>query len=217
MKKISNWIGAILILSLFYSCASKSKPDTFDYGSVNDNVYKNSFFKCNITLPKDWVVQSKEQTELLANVGKNLVAGEDKKLESIIKASEVNTANLLSVFQYELGAAVKYNPNIMIIAENVKNVPGIKKGSDYLFQARNLMKQSQFQYDYLSEDFEEKTINSKKFYKMDAHMGYMGLEIKQIYFSTIINEFSFIVIVSYINDDQKKILLESINSLTFEK
>lgn len=168
-------------------------------------------------LPDNWVIQSKEQTERIADVGKNLVAGEDKKLKAIMKASDINSANLLAVFQYELGSAVEYNPNIMIVAENIMNTPGIKNGSDYLFQSRRLLKQSQFQYDYLSEEFEKESINGSDFYKMYAHMYYMGLEIKQIYYSTISKGFSFNVIVSYINDDQKKTLLESINSMTFRK
>lgn len=217
MKKTLNWIVTILIIVLFSNCASNGKPDNFDYGSVTDNVYTNDFFKCKIKLPENWIIQSKEQTERLADMGKDLVAGEDKKLETVIKASEINTANLLAVFQYELGSAVEYNPNIMIVAENVTNAPGIKKGSDYLFQSRRLLNQSQFQYDYLSEDFEDEMINGTEFFKMDAHMNYMGLEIKQIYYSTIMSGFSFNVIVSYVNDDQKKVLLESINSMTFEK
>jgi hypothetical protein len=150
-------------------------------------------------------------------MGKDLVAGEDKNLESVIKASEINSANLLAVFQYELGSAVEYNPNIMIVAENVTNAPGIKNGSDYLFQSRRFLKQSQIQYDYLSEEFDNEMINGTEFYKMDAHMNYMGLEIKQVYYSTITSGFSFIVIVSYVNDDQKKVLLETINSMTFDK
>jgi hypothetical protein len=204
MKKTFNWIGTILIIVLFTNCASNGKPENFDYGSVNDNVYTNDFFKCNIKLPEDWIVQSKEQTERLADMGKDLVAGDDKKLESVIKASEINTANLLAVFQHELGSAVDYNPNIMIVAENVTNAPGIKNGSDYLFQSRRFLKQSQLQYDYLSEEFESETINGTEFHVMDAHMNYMGLDIKQIYYSTITSGFSFNVIVSYINDDQKK-------------
>ncbi len=217
MKKTLNWIITFLMIILFSNCVSNKTPDNFDYGKVNDNIYTNDFFKCNIKLPEGWIVQSKEQTQRLANVGKEIVAGEDKKIESMIKASEINTANLLAVFQYELGSAVEYNPNIIIVAENIKNAPEIKNGSDYLFQSRQFLKQSQIQHDYLSEDFENEVINGTEFYKMDAHINYMGLKIKQIYYSTITNGFSFNVIISYKNDDQKKVLLESIKSITFEK
>jgi hypothetical protein len=48
-------------------------------------------------------------------------------------------------------------------------------------------------------------------------LNYMGLEIKQIYYSTVLKGFSFNVIVSYISDEQKEILLKSINSMSFKK
>jgi len=217
MKIISNVVNATLLLILCANCTTNGKPENFDYGSVTDNIYSNKYFNCTIKLPNDWIVQSKAQTERIADLGKDLVAGDDKKMKAVIKASDVNTANLLAVFQHEVGAAVEYNPSIMIVAENIKNAPGIKSGSDYLYQSRRLLKQSQFQYDYLSEDFKSESINGTEFYKMDAYLNYMGLEIKQIYYSTITMGFSFNMIISYVNDEQKNILFESINSMKFEK
>jgi hypothetical protein len=110
-------------------------------------------FECEITLPKDWIIQTKEQLENLAKTGKALIAGDDANMNAVVKASEVNVANLLAVYQFERGSAVEYNPSIMLVAENVKNFPGIKNGSDYLFQARKMLGQSQIKYDHLDEQF----------------------------------------------------------------
>lgn len=213
-KKI---IGLILIIILFSFCSNNSQPDNFDYGHVENGIYLNDYFNFKIKLPVDWVVQSKEQTENLANTGKKLIAGDNDNMKAAIKASEINTAYLLSVFQYELGSAVEYNSNIMIVAESLKNAPGIKNGSDYLFQSRRILEQGQFKYDYLSEKFESEKIDEIEFYKMDAYVNYMGLEIKQIYYSTVYKGFSLSVILSYISDEQKEILLNSLNSMTFKK
>ncbi len=212
---ITQALTVIIIISS--TLTANSQSDNFDYGRVENGIYQNKYFDFSIKLPVDWVVQSREQTENLANAGKKLLAGDDENMKAVIKASEVNTANLLAVFQYQLGSAVAYNPNIMIVAENVKNYPGIKKGSDYLFQARRLLQQGNFKYDYLSEEFDNEKINTTDFYKMEAHLNYMGLEIKQIYYSTVLMGFSFNVIVSYVSDEQKKMLLESLNSMSFKK
>ena len=198
MKITLNWIYTVVIISLLTGCASQGTPENFDYGSVTDNIYTNDFFKCTINLPEDWVVQSREQTEQLTEMGKEIATGGNEELETIVKASEINSASLLTVFQYEIGSPVEYNPNIMIIAENVSHAPGIKKGSDYLFQSRNFLEKSNMQYDYLSEEFVNVMINGAEFYRMDAHINYMGLEIKQEYYSTIRDGFSFDMIVSYI-------------------
>lgn len=217
MKISIKTFGFILIIFMSSSYNSNSQPDNFDYGHVENGIYQNDYFYFNIKLPVDWVVQSKEQTDNIANTGKKLFAGDDENMKAVIKAYEINIANLLDVFQYELGSAVEYNPNIMIVAESVKNIPGIKNGSDYLFQARRMIQQGQFKYDYLSEKFDNETINETDFYKMDARLNYMGLEIKQMYYSTVLKGFSFNVIISYISDEQKEILLESVNSMVFKK
>lgn len=217
MKKTIKIIGIILIIFSTAGCNTNNQMDNFDYGHIENGIYVNDFFDFSIKLPESWVVQSREQTENIANEGKKIVAGDDEKMKAVINAYDINTANLLAAFQYELGSAVEYNPNIMIIAESIKNAPGIKNGSDYLFQARRLIQQGQFKYDYISENFENEKINETEFYKMDAHINYMGLQIKQIYYSTVLKGFSFNIIISYVSDEQKEILQNSIKTIKFKK
>jgi hypothetical protein len=216
MKTLTKYLSIILLFSLLFSCGKKNQPVNFDYGHVENNSYINSYFGFKIDLPSGWIVQSKEQTAQIAENGKKLVAGDDEKLNAALKASEVNVANLLAVFQYELGSAVEYNPNIMMVAENIKAYPGIKKGSDYLFQARKLIQQGQFKYDYLSEQFKSETISGIEFYTMEGKINYMNLDIKQIYYSTVLKGFCLSIIISYVSDEQYEILKKSLNSLSFK-
>lgn len=213
----TNLFGIILFAIAAISCKTQNKPIDFDYGHVEKSKYVNSYFNFEIAIPTDWIVQTKEQMDNLTKTGSELIAGDDSKLKAAVKASEINTANLLAVYQYERGSAVAYNPSFMIVAENIINSPGIKTGSDYLFQSRRLLEQSQFKYDYLDKEFEKEIINGTEFYKMNAEINYMGLNMKQIYYSTIVNGFSFNVIISFVNDQQKLDLLKSINSMKFEK
>jgi len=211
----TNLLGLLILTITAISCKTQIKPNDFDYGHVENGKYVNSYFDFEITIPTDWVVQTKEQMDNLTKMGSELVAGDDANLKAVIKASEINTANLLAVYQYERGSAVDYNPSFMIAVENLINAPGIKTGSDLLFQSRKLLEQSQLKYDYLDEVFAKEIINGTEFYTMNAEINYMGLNIKQIYYSTIVNRFSFTVIISFITDQQKLDLLESINSMKF--
>ncbi len=136
---------ALLFICLV-SCNNTGKPVDFDYGHVENGIYSNTYFDVSINLPQNWVVQSQEQTDKMVEQGSDLIAGEDENMKTVLKASEVNVANLLSAFQYEYGSAVDYNPSIVINSENIKNFPGIKNGADYLFQAKKLLEQGQFQY-----------------------------------------------------------------------
>jgi len=156
MKINLNFIRITLLTVLTLSCSPNGKPIKFDYGKIENNKYINSFFGFEMELPPNWVVQTKEQMENLSKMGKELVAGDDENMKAVINASEINSANLLAVFKYEVGAVVDYNPNLMLVAENLKNTPGIKTGSDYLFQSRRFLKQSQIQYDYIDEEFQKK-------------------------------------------------------------
>ena len=211
-------ITAVLLLTILISgCKVENTPDNFDYGKVEGSKYVNSYFDLEMDVPADWFVQSQEQMENITKVGKDMVAGDDERMKAIVKASDVNTANLLGVFQHEYGSAVEFNPNYLVVAENVKSAPGIRTGSDYLFQSRRLLTQSQFQYDRIDETFEKETINGTDFYKMNAEVSLMGITIRQIYYSTILKGFSFNVIISYSSDEQKDALLKVINSMTFKK
>lgn len=217
MKFLNQLIGLFIIVIMIPGCENSSNMDNFDYGNVESGVYQNDYFDFKIKLPEVWVVQSKEQTELISDAGRNLIAGDDDNMKAIFEASEINVANLLVAFQYEMGTPVDYNSNIMVVAENIKNSPGVKNGSDYLFLSRKIIEQGQLKYDYLSKEFESETINNVEFHKMEAQLNYVGIEIKQIYYSTILKGFSFNVIISYATDEQKEILLKALNSMDFDK
>ncbi|MCD4773736.1 MAG: hypothetical protein K8R41_10185 [Bacteroidales bacterium] len=214
-KKIK--LLAILFISLFIFGCNSQNVEGFDYGRVENNKYLNSFFDFEISIPPTWVVQTKEQTDNLVEVGENLIAGDDENMKAIIKASEINSANLLVVFKYEVGSPVEYNPSFVLIAENLKNAPGVKKGSDYLFHARKLLLQSQVQHDYIDEEFKKEIINNQEFYLMNSSINYAGFNIKQVYYTTIKNGFSVNAIITYVNEEQKNELEKVINSLIFDK
>jgi len=204
------------VLIYFLSTTSCSSQDNFDYGGIENNAYINTFFNFRMDLPADWVIQSKERVKDITKKGREMVAGEDKNLESAIKAAEVNTANLLVLYEHEVGAAVDYNPSLVLVAENVSHAPGIKTGADYLFHARKLLEQAQIQYNDIDEKFEQVTINGKEFYLMNAHINYMGYDIKQQYYSTLHKGFCFNVIISYVYEDQQSKLEQAVGSMEFQ-
>jgi hypothetical protein len=215
LKKISL-LEMIFFFLIILHCTAQENQMGFDFGNIEENIYTNSFFNLTMTLPADWKLQSQQQTENLMKEGRKLVAGEDRNLENAIRATEINTANLIVLYQYELGTAVGYNPSLMLVAENLKFAPGVKTGADYLFHARKLLSQAQIQYDHLDEEFERVDINGQIFYLMNTHIDYLGYEIKQKYYSTILQGFSLNMIITYVSDDQKSELEQSIYTLTLE-
>ena len=149
----------------------------------------------------------------LIELGSDMVAGDDKTMKSLLKARQVNTAYLLTIFKYEVGAAVEYNPSFMVVDENTKNSPGIKKGSDYLFHVKRLLKQTQIEY-YFEKEIVEKTIGKSTFHILEAKIDYMNQTIIQEYISTVSKELSLSFIVTYTSKSERDELYKIIDNIS---
>ena len=211
-----NIFIALAFATILSSCNSYNTQKAFDYGKIENGKYSNSYFGLEIEVPTDWVVQSKEETDNLTQMGKDIITSDNDQLKALIDASEINTANLLIVFKYEVGSAVMYNPNFVCLAENLKNAPGIKNGSDYLFHSRNLLKQTNLNYTHIDETSTKKTINNHDFYYMNVTLDVMGQPVQQVFYATIINNFCLCAITSYNDDEQRDELEKIVNSITIK-
>lgn len=205
MKVIVQLLIAITIIS------SYGQDKDFDFGETEKGFYQNEFFNMEVSFDSLWVIQNKEQLNNLVKAGTDLVAGDDASLKAAVKASKVNTAYLLTVFKYEVGAAVTYNPSLMIIAENTKNFPGIKNGSDYLFHSKKLLQQSQMEY-YFDKEIFTKKIGESEFHVMEAKIDYLGTTIVQEYMTTVTKGFSLSLIISYTTEEEKEELKKIIDN-----
>ena len=210
MKKLIYLIITITILG----CTSQEKnlPKEFDFGKTESGLYTNDFFNMEIYFNPNWIIQDKQQMNNLIEAGGELATGDDKNLKAIVKASLVNTAYLLTIFKYEVGSAVEFNPSFMVIAENTKSYPGIKNGKDYLFHAKKLLEQTQMEY-YFEKDVFEKTIGKSMFHVMEAKLNYMNNTIIQEYITTVTNGFSLSYVVSYTTEEERSELYEIIDKI----
>jgi hypothetical protein len=216
---ISRKLNLIVIALIFIStgCATHNKPKGFDYGKIEKNIYLNSFFRIEMEIPQGWAISSKQQNKRLRKLGEKIFAGDDKSLKTLIDANSINTAYLLTVFRYALGTPVDFNHSFMLVAENLRQSPGVKKASDYLFHARRLMKQSKLKYNIDGGMFEKAVIDGQDFYIMKVYTTYMGMRIYQRYYSTIKNGFSINFIMSYTKETAKQELFNVLNTLKFIK
>lgn len=199
------------------SCNNKPIEDVegFDYGKVENSQYTNKFFDIKINVPQGWSVQSQAENKQLMKDGAEMAAGGDKAMEKTLKAAEVNSANLLTVFKHDLNTqpAGEYNPNYVIVAENLSKIPGIKTGADYLAQNKKLMQASQMPFSFIDSNFKKRTINGIEFDEMKAVMDVQGAKIQQVYLATIKDKFALGVIYSYMTEAEKAELEKVISSL----
>ncbi len=147
--------------------------------------------------------------------GGDIVAGNNKSLQAAIKAADLQSLNLLTAYQHPPGAAVSSNPGVMLIAEKIGHAPGIKRGSDYHYQAKKLMKMSHMKVAYPQEIYEQ-TIDGVSFDIMETEitMG-PGVVIRQKQYATIIKGYALLLALTYEDESSLGQLEEIVETLTF--
>ena len=187
------------------------KNSSFDYGNAKSGVYTNNYFDFEIKFDTSWHVQSQAQLNGLVKRGQKMLEN-NELLNKAIEASKVNTAYLFAMFKYEVGAAVQSNPSLMVVAENTKSLPGIKKGKDYLFHAKNSLSQTQLNYTF-DPISETKKLGSFEFDILTAKLDVMTKKIVQEYITTVTDGFALSFILSYTSDQEKEELYKVIEGM----
>jgi len=214
-------IAFLLMVTFLFSCESNSNSSKkissnlgskFDFGEYGDGFYNNEMFGFKINYNTDWHLQSQEELLKLGQVGADLVAGDDPMMKNIIEASQVNVAYLFGIFKYEIGSAVLFNPSLLVIAENVKSVPGVKTGEDYLYHTKKMMERANMDVE-IKPGYGKKEFGSESFTTMKLEMGGLGIKITQEYFVKIKNKFCLGFIISYADDEQRDELYEMIDKM----
>ena len=107
----------------------------------------------------------------------------------------------------------KFNSSFIILSENLGGMP-IKKGSDYLAHAKEIMQQSNMSYQF-APDYSTEKIGNKEFDRMDVSLNGQAEKVQQSYYSVIDRDFALSIIISYGDDQQKAELKNIINKIKF--
>tara|TARA_Y100000589_G_scaffold202355_1_gene190890 strand:+ start:1071 stop:1745 length:675 start_codon:yes stop_codon:yes gene_type:complete len=221
MKGISNLIFIILLIG----CSSKStnseeiikkavdkiESSSFDYGYSKKGLYKNNYFNFKMKFDTTWHLQSQKQLNKLVQEGKKMLK-DSSKLKEAIEASEIKTAYLFAVFKYKRGSKTKFNPSLIILAENTKKMTDVKKGADYLFHVKENLIKTKLNYIF-NDGYYSKIYANKKFDILTAHLKRDSLSITQKYLTSVTGRFTLSMIVSYSSDKEKKELDKILNSM----
>jgi hypothetical protein len=207
----------ILATALLFSCGQSSKiPDDYDYGKTENGVYTNNYFGIEVTIPDYWIVQSKEQVDQLIGKGVKFLE-ENKEVASHVKKNREKTVILLAVFKYPMDSVNNgYNPFIMILAEKLTSLSGIKTGIDYLENEKEFIKQAKIGYNVIS-DYSARTMGGKEFdvLRFTKAIGEQ-MDVKRVYHVRIEKEYALNVLVSFAFEKQEKELMDVLEKIKFD-
>jgi len=186
-----------------------------DAGTVQDSVYTNKYFGMRLRIPDGWLAQDNETTKALIERGHDLAVGDDKNLDAATRASEQRSVTLLTVFKYAPGSPVDFNPSVMCVAERIQDLPGIKKGADYLFHVKKGLSASKLAPTFEKEIYET-SVNGVDFGVLESRLVIGKSEIRQKYYTTILKGYALSIITSYSTNEELRALNEAMQSLKLQ-
>jgi len=213
-NQTARFVAVTLCLLLFAGCG-KETPNEIDFGAVKNSVYQNQYFGLTLKLPSDWSVQDQQARQKLTETGAKMLAGEDKNLKAVLKASELQNVNLLAAFKHPVGTPVPFNPSIASGAERVRDLPGITRGRDYHFHTRKMMQSGQIKFEFPKEITTEK-LDGIDFDVMYVSMTIGPTTVQQKYYASIMKGYALIFIASFTNADEEAALQKILESVSFK-
>jgi hypothetical protein len=205
----------IIVLAVLLTGCEKKASDEIDFGTFNNSIYHNNYFGMTVAIPADWSMQDQAAQQRLMKLGGKLLSGDDKNLEAVAKASELQTVNLFTVFKYPQGSPVTFNPSILALAENVRQLPGIKSGKDYHFHVRKTLESSQMKMSF-PKDIYTQQLGGINFDVMETEMSVQGTVVKQKYYSAITKGYALCLIESFTTDEEQASLQKILDAVTFK-
>ena len=213
-KKYALLVGSV---GIFVVGCGVDKPDNGpDSGQVVDGVYVNEYFGLTLPIPDDWFVASKDSEEHVREVGERALVGDDAVLRAAVEASQQTTFQLLTLSESEIGAAVEFNPNLVLMAERVSHVPGIKSGADLLFHTTKVLLASQLDYEVTKSPYSTQ-LGDRKWDRADFIFSVAQMTIRQGFISTKHHDFVVTMILSATTSEQMAALERVASLIVLEK
>jgi hypothetical protein len=184
-SRAMKWYICLVIASAMLSAGcGRNASSEIDFGTIKNSVYQNDYLGFSVAIPTNWCVQDQEAQRQILRRGLSVVAGDDKSLKATLRASELQSVYLFAAFKYPPGSPVTNNPAIMAVAENVRHLPGIQRGRDYLFHAKQLLQSGQVGVSFPGEVYTER-LSGVDFDAMDVELSLGGRIAKEKYYATI--------------------------------
>ncbi|MBA3036197.1 MAG: hypothetical protein FP814_06850 [Desulfobacterium sp.] len=208
----------IVLLTIFTICCllgcENNSKKAIDFGKYESGVYTNSYFKLKVTIPEAWYVMDDEtRFEFMKKSGK-IIAGKDKNLNAALEAADLDSLNLLFASEQPPGSSTNSNPNLILMAEKVKHLPGIVRGKDYHFHTKKMLEASAVKVSYPKEIYEEQ-IDGINFDVLEIQIDMGTNTIRQKQYATIMNGYALLFGLTYTDDNGLQKLDGIISAVNF--
>ncbi len=211
MKTIYFKIILTFVGLFMFSCTSE--PKNFEFGEVTDNVYTNYFFSMKMNIPEGWVYQDDFESTYLKE--HDIFEVELEGSFASFPTNEIKDATLLMMNKYDGAVQMKENPNIVLRAENLYN-SGVDDIDDYIKASKKEFATLN-DFRVLSTANIVKKIGDQTFKGIDYSFSYQGMAFTQTFYTTIKNDFSLSITLTYYSKAEKLELEKHLEGMVFDE
>ena len=182
-------------------------------GRLSGHTYTHDHFKLAVTIPEEWYIQNRNESDQLMQVGTSMMK-QDANTKAVTQSSQQRTLTLLSAFRHPPGTPVPSNESLIILAENVAFLPGLKLGEDYLKLMQQSMARMALKYEFEPIETGFK-IGSHAAARLRVHLHVLDKLVEQEYYAARLGDYFLVVILSYGDDKQGaavRTILESLRA-----
>ncbi|MOA09005.1 hypothetical protein D3C78_1288110 [compost metagenome] len=212
-KKKMGLLTVILVLTMALVTACGDAKKEIGLGTTANGSYTNDYFGVTLSFPSEWTFQDEESREKLMEASAEIIAGDDESKKKQLDLASMKTLNLLVASQYPLDSG-QLGPSVVIVAEKVSLLQGVKNGKDYLEASKKFMIESQLPYDY--KDITTTKVGGKDMDMMQVTIENGDMVITQDYYSSIIDGYAFNIIITYADDAMKAETDKIVQSVSFK-
>jgi hypothetical protein len=185
-----------------------------DHGSLDGNAYTNDYFGLTLTLPEGWKVQGEAVRERNREAGRRLFDTKDPAARARLEKAVGNTLNLLTAYQYRVGAAVHFNPAFLCAAEKIPEAAAGATEADYMDVLKQTFRHSQAPIT-IDRDVYTEQVGGETFYALDITTRFPNAIGHQRYYTRIRRGYALSLVLTYLTDEQLRTLEGVVNSVRF--
>lgn len=184
-------------------------------GKVTGSTYFSQYFQFSLTIPTAWSVYDSEGRQLILEKGHQVLSAKtpDKKTQEALDAAIGKTTVLLTVSKLPRTQTGPGNASFACGAERLP--AGSFTGRDYLISMKTLMLRLKDPPTFEGEIGSD-LIGGAEFAVLTLSRSDFGVPIGQRYWSIVKKGHAIFCISSYANEDDKRLLNETMNSLKFQ-
>jgi hypothetical protein len=199
---------------LLFAFGCKEKENRVpDSGVVSSDRYSNKFFGFSIAVPEEWDVQTKDQTKIIQDAGKEEIRSSNKELAAEIDSLEDGIQQLLTVFKYEVDTATIFNPSLVIMSEKLPQVASSFDERSYLALTRSQLSSTGL-YETIDDQIITQNIGGREFFILKVTAS-KEQQITQEFYTSLTKGYALILIISYSGKEERNELKKIVSSLKF--